>query len=1019
MSVRIHDYEEAIKFVKQAIDISHTDASDNKSDKKQNDSDASLYLLLGSIYQKHGDYDRASSCYNTTIEKDPHCVEAYNNLGVISKTRLNYQEAIDYFQQALKVNPNRSDIYYNLGNTYKLMGNLEYAKDNFEQTLKLKPDYVTAYNNLGNILDRLEQYQYALAVYHKGLKIDFNNWKIHYNIAITFEKIGNTVEAESHYRKAIEINPTFIEAYNNLGILYEKNGNYDAAKKCYNDLLSFNPDYNKGHNNLGRTYECLGMPDEALAEYKKALAGNPNYKIALNNSAKLCYDRHDYQNAEKLYERLLRMEKDNYTAAVRLANIKEETDPNAALSLYQTLIERNEKPEDLPALHKHIADTYSKLDRNEEALEHYRIVRKLQSDDTDNIMRMAKLSEKIGLLHEAVSILEEAKKNNENDPQIMKYLGEVYMESGDNEKAIETLKSLQSISPDKDNIYNLAKAEYAAGHSDQAMQYMNELLTTGENESLLDLNDLTEKLALYEQMLAELAQQSAEQDEVLDKLKDYTMEELLADPEPEDDQSQSDALSELEESLIAETDNGKLISFGDNAPVYDVEEEEEILDASDAEEEDKTAGGNSFLNLLKGQDTYGEMVYRKEEKEPEFIPPPPPPPKPPNPYEGLPPPTITVTAENAMDDDRLVRLEDAILKLTEQIVNLMKGNPELYGGLPLADENEQLKQQIDDLTKKLEGKDNPDEPEFASFDDLDQKDKDDYEFASYEDLDSADDTASRLLQENESDDDDNAQVTIHDEELSSDGDEILNQVQDDNEENGAEPSEQDSSSDENAVESDDDDTDEDVIDTPVEVSDDGEELIFTEEEDDDDIDNAQCTMHNEELSSDGNEILNQVQDDNVSISAPEEELVFAEEDDIDEYDDDVNEQYAISDEKDDESDNAQCTIHNEEVSTNGDEIMNQVQDDNEENIGDQSVLASPMNSTSVDNRNIGDKSILASPMNSASVDNRNIGDQSILASPMNSTSVPSPSDGDEIMNQVQDDSDRSVSGAEPSVPHRN
>ena len=80
MSVRIHDYEEAIKFVKQAIDISHTDASDNKSDKKQNDSDASLYLLLGSIYQKHGDYDRASSCYNTTIEKDPHCVEAYNNL---------------------------------------------------------------------------------------------------------------------------------------------------------------------------------------------------------------------------------------------------------------------------------------------------------------------------------------------------------------------------------------------------------------------------------------------------------------------------------------------------------------------------------------------------------------------------------------------------------------------------------------------------------------------------------------------------------------------------------------------------------------------------------------------------------------------------------------------------------------------------------------------------------------------------------------------------------------------------
>ncbi|MBP5706687.1 MAG: tetratricopeptide repeat protein, partial [Spirochaetales bacterium] len=641
----------------------------------------------------------------------------------IAKTRLDYKKAIDHFQQALKVNPNRSDIYYNLGNVYKLMGNKEFAKDNFEQTLKLKPDYVTAYNNLGNVLDQLGQYQYALAVYQKGLKIDFNNWKIHYNIAITFEKIGNVAEAESHYRKAIEINPTFIEAYNNLGILYEKNGNYDAAKKCYHDLLSFNPDYNKGHNNLGRTYEYLGMPDEALAEYNKALEGNPNYKIALNNGAKLCFSRHDYKNAERMYERLLRMEKNNYTARVRLANIKEETASFEAIQIYNDLIEKNEVPEDLPALHKHLADTYALLGQNEDALKHYQIVRQMQSNDTDNMMRMAKLSEKLGLLREAVTILEEARQNNATDPQIMESLGDAYMQSGENEKAIDTLKTLQSIAPDKKNIYNLAKAERAAGHSDEALQYMNELLSTDGDESLLDLDNLSEKLRLYEEMLAEMTAHSGNGDDVLDKLKDYTMEELLADPEPEDDQNKSDALSELEESLIAETDNGKLISFGDNAPIYDVEEEEEILDATDAEE-DKTAGGNSFLNLLRGQDTYGEMFYRKEEEPEPEPPPPPPPPKPPNPYEGLPPPTINVTAENAMDDNRLARLEDAILKLTEQIVNLMRGNPEIYGGLPLADENDQLKQQIDELTQKLEGKDNPDEPEFASFNDLDKKDED-------------------------------------------------------------------------------------------------------------------------------------------------------------------------------------------------------------------------------------------------------------------------------------------------------
>ena len=112
----------------------------------------------------------------------------------------------------------------------------------------------------------------------------------------------------------------------------------------------------------------------------------------------------------------------------------------------------------MPALHQHLADTYALLGQNEDALKHYQIVRDMQSNDTDNMLRMAKLSEKLGLLREAVTILEEARQNNQADPQIMETLGDAYMQSGENEKAIETLKSLQEISPDKKNIYNLAKA---------------------------------------------------------------------------------------------------------------------------------------------------------------------------------------------------------------------------------------------------------------------------------------------------------------------------------------------------------------------------------------------------------------------------------------------------------------------------------------------------------------------------------------------------------------------------------
>jgi tetratricopeptide (TPR) repeat protein len=67
-------------------------------------------------------YEKAIVCYELSINFNPGCSEAYNNLGVIYKDQDNLEKAIQCYQAALTINPKFSQTLNNIGVVYTVQG---------------------------------------------------------------------------------------------------------------------------------------------------------------------------------------------------------------------------------------------------------------------------------------------------------------------------------------------------------------------------------------------------------------------------------------------------------------------------------------------------------------------------------------------------------------------------------------------------------------------------------------------------------------------------------------------------------------------------------------------------------------------------------------------------------------------------------------------------------------------------------------------------------------------------------
>jgi len=286
-------------------------------------------------------------------------------------------------------------------------------------------------------------------------------------------------EALEAYEKALLCDEESEYIKRNLAILLIKMDRKEQAARTLEHIISRDPQDTENRILLAKVYSSLGRNDEAVAIYQELLEIKEDHDTLLMLGTLYAQNK-EYDKAQKILNRLIRLEGDSYLAHYYLARLYRELqyydkaatsyekalelnwfdrlayevaefyedrqEYDKAIVVYRRIIEEGESSD---MAKTRLVNLYLTLEENDKALELLRELRSIlpESHNVDiTISRILLSQEKYD---EAIMIIQDVLQTNP-ELTVMRYLlGMAYYRNNDNQKAVEQLEFI----PIESNLY--------------------------------------------------------------------------------------------------------------------------------------------------------------------------------------------------------------------------------------------------------------------------------------------------------------------------------------------------------------------------------------------------------------------------------------------------------------------------------------------------------------------------------------------------------------------------------------
>ena len=148
-------------------------------------------------------YSDSIAVSRSTIERNPDCWLAANNLGTEWLKAGKQQEAIECFRTAIKIRSNYYAAYDNLGSTLVSIGQIEAAIPEFEHTWRSSLPMNVRTTIFGLAYEQLGDLEASLGEFEKTYAQDNALLRSHFNAANVLVKLNRPQEAVEQYRQAL------------------------------------------------------------------------------------------------------------------------------------------------------------------------------------------------------------------------------------------------------------------------------------------------------------------------------------------------------------------------------------------------------------------------------------------------------------------------------------------------------------------------------------------------------------------------------------------------------------------------------------------------------------------------------------------------------------------------------------------------------------------------------------------------------------------------------------------------
>ncbi|MBI5769328.1 MAG: tetratricopeptide repeat protein [Verrucomicrobia bacterium] len=230
---------------------------------------AAVVALGAQTWRTARTYRDGETIYRATLERNPDCWLAHNNLGALLKDT-HRDEAVGHFQAALRLKPDYAEAHGNLGHVRETQGDLPAALAHYEAAVKLGPKLREARVDLGALLRRLGRLPEAIQQLETAVRLNPDFVPARYNLGNALLQAERLDEAAAQYRAALRLQPEFGEAHSNLGNALFLGGDLAGAEQAYRAAARLRPELVQAHSNLATVLARQGRLAESLAALEAA-----------------------------------------------------------------------------------------------------------------------------------------------------------------------------------------------------------------------------------------------------------------------------------------------------------------------------------------------------------------------------------------------------------------------------------------------------------------------------------------------------------------------------------------------------------------------------------------------------------------------------------------------------------------------------------------------------------------------------------------------------------------------------
>ncbi len=230
---------------------------------------------LGGVLYEKGQVDEAIMRFRASLAIQPENAEAQNNLGAALDKKGQVEEAIVLFRKAVSLRSDFAEAHSNLGNDLLRTGRADEGILELKMAVGIRPDSPELHFALGSVLLQKGRVDEAIVEFHATLDLRPDDDQAHYNLGTALRQKGQWDAAILEFQKAVSLRPGFADAQNNLGNALLQKGRADESITHLLKALEINPEYSQAHYNLGNAYLQKGQMDDAIIEFQKLAALQP------------------------------------------------------------------------------------------------------------------------------------------------------------------------------------------------------------------------------------------------------------------------------------------------------------------------------------------------------------------------------------------------------------------------------------------------------------------------------------------------------------------------------------------------------------------------------------------------------------------------------------------------------------------------------------------------------------------------------------------------------------------------